>query len=239
MWLFLATVVVAGAMNHAPMRRLAATPLNVTQWAVDGNSVLVITAHPDDAEGFAGGLLATLQDHGAINVSYLVVTSGNAGGKCYDDWGPRPGPSGFRACEKEELGFTRRREMVAAAAYFGVPREQVYRLGLDDGMVLAHHETSIRRAITAVVRTVQPHVVLTHYPYPNLAAQPTCNGACPAPSSFDDMGSVSGVPRPSAQRHRRFTNFVSQVSPRPSESRLARDERLLRIWQRREQRLDF
>ena len=56
---------------------------------------------------------------------YLIVTTGNAGGSCYDDWGPRPGPPGFRDCEKEELTFTRRREMVAAAEYVGTPRSQV------------------------------------------------------------------------------------------------------------------
>ena len=55
-------------------------------------------------------------------------------------------------------------------------------------MVLSHHETSIRRAIAAVVRTAKPHAVVTHYPYPNLAAQPTCNGACHAPHNWDDMG---------------------------------------------------
>jgi LmbE family N-acetylglucosaminyl deacetylase len=153
--------------------RSSPTPLNVSGWAAYGQRVLVVTAHPDDAEGFAGGLLSSLHATGTINISYLVVTTGNAGGKCYDDWGPRPGPAGFRDCEKEELAFTRRREMIEAAAFFGVPRSQVFRLGLDDGMVLAHHETSIRRSITAVVRTVKPHIILTHYPYPNLAAPPT------------------------------------------------------------------
>jgi hypothetical protein len=59
------------------------------------------------------------------NCRYLIVTTGNAGGSCYDDWGPRPGPPGFRDCEKEELTFTRRREMVAAAEYVGIPRSQV------------------------------------------------------------------------------------------------------------------
>jgi len=164
------------------------TALDVAGWAAEGRRVLFVTAHPDDIEGFAGGLAAALQQTKTVNMSYLVVTTGDAGGRCYDDWGPRPGPPGFRVCEKEELAFTRRREMVTAAALMGVPRPQVYRLGVSDGMVLAHHETELRRGIAAVVRAVQPHVVLTHYPYPNLAAQPTCNGACPAPASFDDMG---------------------------------------------------
>lgn len=49
-------------------------------------------------------------------------------------------------------------------------------------------DPDLRRRITAVVRMVKPHIVFTHYPYPNLAAQPTCNGDCPAPASWDDMG---------------------------------------------------
>ena len=76
--------------------------------------------------------------------------------------------------------------MKAAGASLGV--NDVRRLGLDDGLSLGVQETRIRRALTAVVRSVKPHIILTHQPFPNFAAPPTCNGACPAPHNFDDLG---------------------------------------------------
>ena len=42
-----------------------------------------MTAHPDDAEGFGGGIVAALQRAGNTNVSYLITTNGDKGGECY------------------------------------------------------------------------------------------------------------------------------------------------------------
>eukprot|EP00750_Incisomonas_marina_P014239 INCI17623.2.p2 GENE.INCI17623.2~~INCI17623.2.p2 ORF type:complete len:194 (-),score=31.58 INCI17623.2:817-1320(-) len=55
-------------------------------------------------------------------------------------------------------------------------------------MSVAVHETRVRRAITAYIRTFKPHVVFTHGPNPDFDAPPTCNGACPAPKGWDDLG---------------------------------------------------
>jgi LmbE family N-acetylglucosaminyl deacetylase len=164
-------LLLASASGTAPR------PLPVATWG--GKRVLVITAHPDDAEGFAGGLIRTLQLQGDIAVEYLIVTSGNAGGRCYN-------ATAFYDCEKEEIAFTRRREAKAAAAFLGVSR--VNRLGIGDGMSIAVHETRMRRAIAAYTRRFRPHIVFTHSPEPDFAAPPTCNGACAAPRNWDDLG---------------------------------------------------
>jgi hypothetical protein len=52
--------------------------LNISSWA--GKRVLFITAHPDDIEGFSGGLVAALQRQGNVEVSYLISTNGDKGG---------------------------------------------------------------------------------------------------------------------------------------------------------------
>ena len=166
-------------------------PLNLTSF--QNKRVLFITAHPDDVEGFAGGLVTALKsqnhnndDDDNVEVSYLIVTSGNAGGKCYEGNGNTTAPTKFYDCEKEELAYVRRRESLQAAAFLGV--KNVWRLGVDDGMSVAIHETRVRRAISAYVRSYKPHVVVTHSPNVDWSAPPTCNGLCPAPKNWDDLG---------------------------------------------------
>ena len=158
------------------------TPLDIKNWT--SKRVLVITAHPDDAEGYAGGLIAALRDS-EIEVRYLILTSGNAGGMCYDD-------TGRYVCaeetDKETLALIRRQESIDAGAYLGV--KTVYRLGMDDGLSIAYDETRVRRAISAYVRSYQPHIVLTHFPYPDFDIPPTCAGTCGdgETAGWGDMG---------------------------------------------------
>jgi len=157
----------------------APRPLDLAAWR--GKRLLVITAHPDDAEGFSGGLIArAVEDHG-VEAAYLIVTSGNAGGRCYNTTGARA----FYDCEKEELAFVRRRESKTAAAFLGV--ENVWRLGLGDGMSVAAHETRVRRALTAYVRHFKPHIIISHSPQPDWDAPPTCNGVVEG-CLWDDLG---------------------------------------------------
>ena len=89
----------------------AAVPLNLTAWA--DKRVLFVTAHPDDIEGFAGGLVTSLTAQGT-NVSYLIATNGDKGGQCYNATRPTTGALEFRDCETEELAFVRRNEMVCS-----------------------------------------------------------------------------------------------------------------------------
>lgn len=112
-------------------------------------SVLVVTAHPDDVDFGAAGTVARWTGGGA-KVTYCIVTDGDAGG--FDPAIPR-----------DRVGPLRRREQTAAAAAVGV-HELVF-LGFPDGATTASLE--LRRAITAVIRSVRPARVLTQSPERN------------------------------------------------------------------------
>src|ERR1035437_951585 len=79
--------------------------------------VLVVVAHPDDAEFWAGGTIAGWADAG-IEVTYCVLTDGDAGG--FDPNVPR-----------SEIPRIRRAEQREAAGRLGV--SEVRFLGLAEG----------------------------------------------------------------------------------------------------------
>src|ERR1700691_5661922 len=80
---------------------------------------LVVTAHPDDVDfGFAG-TVAAMTDAG-IEVSYCIVTDGDAGGA-------------ETGMPREEMAPKRREEQAAAAAVVGV--HDLHFLGYPDGRV--------------------------------------------------------------------------------------------------------
>ncbi|WP_439676407.1 PIG-L deacetylase family protein [Embleya sp. MST-111070] len=104
----------------------------------DVERVLVLAAHPDDIDFGAAGTVATWTEAG-IEVSYCLVTDGDAGG--FDPAVPR-----------SEIGGIRRAEQSAAAAHVGV--RQLYWLGYPDGRLAASME--LRRDISRVIRQVRP-----------------------------------------------------------------------------------
>jgi LmbE family N-acetylglucosaminyl deacetylase len=111
---------------------------------------LVITAHPDDVDFGAAGTIATWTDAG-INVTYCVVTDGDAGG--FDAAVPR-----------EQIGPIRQEEQRAAAAEVGV--SDVVFLGYPDGRLAVSFE--LRRDIARVIRQVRPQRVLCQSPERNM-----------------------------------------------------------------------
>lgn len=108
-------------------------------------SALVVTAHPDDVDFGAAGTVAVWTTAG-IEVSYCVVTSGEA--------------SGDPDRDAAEMARTRQAEQRAAAAHVGV--SEVTFLGYPDGAVVSSLE--LRRDITRVIRQVRPDRVLTWSP---------------------------------------------------------------------------
>lgn len=108
--------------------------------------VLVVTAHPDDADFGAAGTVALLTDRG-VEVTYLLVTDGDAGGN-------------ERATDHAGMAGLRRAEQTAAAACVGVTDLRF--LGYPDGTVVASPE--LRRDIARVIRQVRPDLVITHHP---------------------------------------------------------------------------
>ncbi|PRY00079.1 PIG-L deacetylase family protein [Allonocardiopsis opalescens] len=113
--------------------------------------VLVIAAHPDDADFASAGTVARWTREG-IAVTYLLVTDGDAGG--FDPDVPRADIPGIR-----------RAEQTAAAAQAGVTDLRF--LGYRDGTV--EPTIGLRRDLARVIRQVRPDRVLTHSPDRNYA----------------------------------------------------------------------
>ncbi len=112
--------------------------------------ILVVTAHPDDVDfGFAGSV-AQFTDAG-IDVTYCIVTDGDAGGA--ETGTPR-----------EEMAPLRRDEQTAAAAVVGV--HDLRFLGYPDGRV--ESTLDLRRDISRVIRDVRPQRVMGQSPERNL-----------------------------------------------------------------------
>lgn len=107
---------------------------------------LVVVAHPDDADFWAGGTVARWSSAGIV-VTYLVLTDGDAGG--FDPAMPR-----------EDIPPIRRSEQEAAARILGV--HDVRFLGHAEGTIAQGME--LRRQIVRVIRQVRPRRLLTWSP---------------------------------------------------------------------------
>jgi LmbE family N-acetylglucosaminyl deacetylase len=114
--------------------------------AKDIQRVLVVVAHPDDADFAAAGTVATWVAQG-IEVSYCLVTDGDAGG---DD------PTVPRA----QVPVLRRAEQTAAAKEVGV--DDIVWLGYRDGQVMV--SLPLRRDIARVIRKIRPQRVVAPSP---------------------------------------------------------------------------
>ncbi|GAC1439803.1 MAG: PIG-L family deacetylase [Mycobacteriales bacterium] len=111
--------------------------------------VLVVVAHPDDVDFGAGGTIATWTEEG-IEVSYCVVTDGDAGG--FDPAVPRSAIGGIRQTEQR-----------AAAKELGV--EDVVFLGYPDGQLFV--TLDLRRDISRVIRQRRPQRIVLQSPERN------------------------------------------------------------------------
>jgi LmbE family N-acetylglucosaminyl deacetylase len=109
--------------------------------------VLAVMAHPDDVDFWAAGTVALWVDAG-ITVTYLLVTSGDAGG--FDQKESRAA-----------LADQRREEQVQAATTLGVSDVR-FLDGFWDGQVAVTEE--LVGAITRTIRQVRPDLVLTQSP---------------------------------------------------------------------------
>lgn len=111
--------------------------------------VLAITAHPDDIDFGAAGTIATWVAEG-IEVSYCIVTDGDAGG--HDPDVPR-----------EEIPRIRQAEQIAAAKAVGVT--DVTFLGYPDGRLVP--SLDLRRDIAREIRRARPQRVVCQSPERN------------------------------------------------------------------------
>ncbi|GIJ44766.1 GlcNAc-PI de-N-acetylase [Virgisporangium aliadipatigenens] len=113
----------------------------------DVSRVLCVLAHPDDVDFGAAGTVAQWVDQG-LEVSYLLVTRGDAGG--FDEAVPR-----------EQMPIIREAEQRAAAAALGV-KQVDFLDGYADGTVTP--TLGLRRDIAAAIRRARPDRVLTNAP---------------------------------------------------------------------------
>jgi LmbE family N-acetylglucosaminyl deacetylase len=116
--------------------------------------ILAVMAHPDDVDFSSAGTVATWTDAG-IEVSYCIVTSGDAGG--FDPDVPRSDIAGIRQAEQR-----------AAAAAVGVT--DVRFLGYPDGQVEV--SLNLRRDIARVIREVRPQRLVAQSPQRHMVRMP-------------------------------------------------------------------
>jgi LmbE family N-acetylglucosaminyl deacetylase len=111
--------------------------------------ILVIVAHPDDVDFGAAGTIARWTDTG-IEVSYCVVTNGDAGGSDL-------------SVPRAEMVTIRQAEQTAAAKQVGV--HDLHFLGYPDGLVEA--TIALRRDLARVIRLLRPDRVVCQSPERN------------------------------------------------------------------------
>lgn len=114
----------------------------------EAKHVLVITAHPDDAEVHAGGTVCRWTDE-HHEVHYVICTSGDKG-------------HADPAIDKDQVIALRRAEQEAAARILGV--RTVRFLAYEDGD-LAWVGAQLTEELTRLIREDRPEIVLTHDPY--------------------------------------------------------------------------
>jgi len=107
---------------------------------------MVVFAHPDDAESWAGGTVAVLVRRGC-EVTYVVVTNGDKG-------------SSDRTMSPERLSIIRRQEQCAAATILGVRHVEF----LDYADCEVEDTYALRREVTRQIRRFRPGLVITHDP---------------------------------------------------------------------------
>lgn len=109
-------------------------------------SLMVVVAHPDDAEFGVAGTAARLADEGK-QVNYVVVTDGSKG-------------SADPSMTPERLAAMRKAEQREAARILGVA--EVSFLDFPDGML--EPTLAVRRAIAGCIRRFRPNVVISQNP---------------------------------------------------------------------------
>ena len=143
----------------------------------DLERVLVAVAHPDDAEFWAGGTIARWTDAG-VEVSYCVLTNGDAGG-----FNP--------ALPRDELPRVRQAEQQKAAAILGVQKVQF--LDLPEGG-LQQNSRDLHIDLVRIIRRARPQIVLTWSPEWNWQRFRSCHpdhlatGAAVLSAIYPDAG---------------------------------------------------
>lgn len=151
--------------------------------------VMVVTAHPDDAEFGAGGTIAKMAKDGR-EITYVVVTNGNKG-------------SGDRTMTPERLAKIREEEQRNAARVLGV--ERVVFLGYEDGEV--EDTRALRLDVTRQIRAWRPDLVVAQNP------QRTYNLYASHRDHRITAGVVLDCVYPLARDHMSFPELLPEYEP--------------------------
>ena len=109
--------------------------------------VMVLSAHPDDAEFGAAGTVARWTNEGKA-VVYVICTNGDKG-------------TSDRTLSSEQLSAIRKKEQRAAADSLGV-REVVFLGYPDQGL---EDTAELRKQIVRLIRAYRPKILVTSDPY--------------------------------------------------------------------------
>lgn len=112
------------------------------------SKILVVMAHPDDAELFAGGTISRLINVGK-KVRVVKLTTGNKGSR-------------GEKISSTDLGNLREKEDREAMKILGIKDEDNIYLGIEDGEVINSPE--IIGKIAQQIRLFQPDLIITHNP---------------------------------------------------------------------------
>jgi len=119
----------------------------------EGRSVLVVVAHPDDAEFMAAGTIGKWASEGK-EVNYVLCTAGDKG-------------SSDRSMSPSKLAEIRKKEQREACNRLGV-KELVF-LNYEDGVL--QNTLGLRRDIVREIRRFKPDIVLCQDPTTRWSAQ--------------------------------------------------------------------
>lgn len=119
-----------------------------------GKRILAVAAHPDDADFYCGGTLATWIEAGA-EVFYAICTDGSMG----SDSGEYT-PAELAELRQKEQDAANLALGVKETAYFGFPD-----LGLQTG-------EELREKIAREIRRTRPHIIMTFDPWQRYELHP-------------------------------------------------------------------
>lgn len=114
----------------------------------DKKRILVVFAHPDDAEIYCGGTIARLTSDGK-EVRVVKMSSGNKGSR-------------QEQITEEHLKNLREKEDATAMEVLGVSDENNIYLGLGDGEIT--NDMSVIELLVKQIRLFKPDLVITHNP---------------------------------------------------------------------------
>jgi LmbE family N-acetylglucosaminyl deacetylase len=122
-------------------------PESIDDWR--GKTILYFSPHPDD-EIRSSGTLAKLVNNG--NTVYIILfTNGNKGSRDLN-------------MTSERLAQIRRDEDIAANGKIGIPEENIFFLGYDDGMLEYVPEKELCEKVCWYVRKYRPDAVFCYDP---------------------------------------------------------------------------